>query len=198
MSPRLFVGLPLPPSVRATVAEAQRRLQGELPELRARWTEPDSAHLTLVFLGEVAEPEAQRCADTLAAAAAGRRPFACTTTALGAFPSARRPSVLWLGVAPQPAPPPSADPAGALGEMQRELAIAFRRLRDDPRPFRPHLTLARLRAPDAGARARLPAALAAAAPPAASWRCHEVVLFESRLRPQGAQHLVRARAVLGG
>jgi 2'-5' RNA ligase len=86
------------------------------------------------------------------------------------------------------------------GEWMRELAAQVeRRLAPlghvrDPREksFRPHLTLARFREPND---LRPLCAAIGPEPVGPTWPVDEVVLYESVLRPQGAQHVTRAHLV---
>jgi 2'-5' RNA ligase len=98
----------------------------------------DKLHLTVKFIGE-RPPDA---VDALAAAAARvasrHEPLLLEVGRFGAFPSQRRPRVLWLGVRP--------DPRLELLHHDVELACAELGLPVEGRPFRPHLTLGRVRA----------------------------------------------------
>ncbi|MHC5021506.1 MAG: RNA 2',3'-cyclic phosphodiesterase, partial [Planctomycetota bacterium] len=133
---RCFVQLELPPEARAHCAgrlAAWTRAAGRL-----RLTDPSRLHMTLAFLGEVAESRIPEIVAALEMAAAGHGPVRVAVGAPGAFPSLQRPRVLWFGV-------PDADGAvGALAEsVHAELeAIGLPRER---RPFRPHVTFARVR-----------------------------------------------------
>ena len=137
---RLFFAVELPREVREAAAAHAARLRRDFPEVRASWPRPESLHLTLKFLGEVAAPRVESLARAGEAAAADFAPFALTVEAAGAFPPRGAARVLWLGVS---------DDAGRLSKLQQRLedecaAAGFAR---ESKPFRPHLTLARLRSP---------------------------------------------------
>ena len=176
---RLFVAVDLPDSLRAALARERNRLKAACgPGEGVRWSRPEGLHLTLKFLGEVA---AARLAEVSAALAStgGFEPFDVGAGGFGFFPSARRPRVFWVGL---DAPP-------ALGELAARIESAMEPLgfARETRPFQPHLTLARF----AGQRAQpaLEAALSAAG--GANWgrfTVREYFLFESRLRPGGAEY----------
>jgi len=108
-------------------------------------------------------------------------PLELVAEGLGAFPSLRRPSVLWAGVRAL---------SGDLLAVQRaaEACAAAIGLSPEPKPFHPHLTLGRVRAP----RGLAPlleafAELAAAAPRFGdAFPAPAVALFQSELKPGGA------------
>lgn len=189
MSLRLFVAVEPTREVRDEAERAARHLRQSLPSLRARFTSAATIHLTLAFLGEVAETELEPLRTTLAGLGATARPFGCATGGLGAFPSGRRPSVLWLGIR---------DATGRLAELQHELTEALAKLGSgagDPR-FVPHLTLARVATLGGTDRSAVEAALASFEPGAATWPVEALTLFRSELGKGGARHTVVFRAPL--
>lgn len=105
--------------------------------------EPQNLHFTLSFLGQVEDDARDAIAAALADATRGVAPFCAHLRGVGAFPSARRPRVVWAGVED---PRPLSALATRVGE-----ALAARGLHGDDKDFRAHLTLARVkaeRAPD--------------------------------------------------
>lgn len=173
---RLFVGIPLPEEYQRGLAELRERLA---PRVRSRlgWTKEGNWHLTLKFLGEVDE---DRAAD-IGAALEGLRLAAFTLQAggTGYFPNARNPRVFWVGLA-QGADECSAW-AGQVETVMEGLGFA----RED-RPFRPHLTLARVKEARKDDWEGLRTEAAEVEWPAV--RIAEVVLWRSRLGPNGPAH----------
>jgi 2'-5' RNA ligase len=97
---RLFVALNLPDEERARLYDATAALrQAGLP---VRWVARDALHLTLEFLGEVAEPGVGAIQSALERLAAGHERLTLAIGGVGAFPSTRRPRVVWLGIRPAP------------------------------------------------------------------------------------------------
>jgi RNA 2',3'-cyclic 3'-phosphodiesterase len=95
---RVFVALNLPSDIRRNLADSLEPLrQRQLP---VRWTREESLHLTLKFLGDIDGTEVPRLKDTLQVVAGAHAPLVMSITGIGAFPSLRRASVLWAGVAP--------------------------------------------------------------------------------------------------
>jgi RNA 2',3'-cyclic 3'-phosphodiesterase len=107
-----------------------------------RWTSTDAWHVTLAFLGEVTEASLERLIPRLERGALRHESFRMSFGGAGAFPSASRANVLWSGVPGD---------RRALAELAQTVAAAARRAGAAPpdagRRFRPHLTLARCRAP---------------------------------------------------
>lgn len=190
MSKRLFVALPLPDHVKVVLDQAQRRLGRELKRGPVRWQELERSHLTLVFLGQVEERKLAACLFAVRTAAASCPPLPLRTGRFGAFPTAARPSVLWLGVEGD---------QHRLGDLQGDLR---RRLDEHVQEelasrFRPHLTLARLKDAPPSLRRKVAELLAEDPPTTAEWRAHTVQLLESRLGPQGPSYRMLLEAPLG-
>ena len=95
---RLFVAVNFPARLRQKIARLSRPM--EEAGVPGRWTDPDHVHLTLKFLGEVPATEVDPIAAALEEVAGKFRPFEMTFGPIGAFPSPRRPRVVWLGVEP--------------------------------------------------------------------------------------------------
>jgi 2'-5' RNA ligase len=177
---RLFIALDLPVPIRDELAAAQKHLQasGARP---LRWAHVGGLHLTLQFLGE----RPAELVDPLLAALAGLPPVECTLrlAGFGAFPAARNPQVLWVGIAGDFA---------ALHELQRRVVAVTAPLgiEAETRPYQPHLTLGRV--PEyAGRQHRINigVALEQARPPASlEWQSGPPLLYESVLTAQGPQY----------
>lgn len=132
---RLFAAVPLPSPAREEVAGLLERL-GATP-LPVRWVSGEGLHLTLKFYGEVAEDRLDAIAEAVRGAGAGEEPMALRLTDLGAFPTPARARVVWLGIE---APP-------ALELLQDRLERRSEAIGFPPEgvPFRPHVTLGRVR-----------------------------------------------------
>ena len=130
---RGFLAVVPPPDVigwTEALAESARRTDDGL-----RWTRPEQRHLTLQFLGRV--DDADSLAVPVAESVRRIAPFTLALGGGGAFPSPRRASVVWLGVATGAAE--LAEVAGVIAAATAPLGFG-----DDDRPFRAHLTLARV------------------------------------------------------
>lgn len=132
---RLFVAAYPSPAALAALAAA-------LPELRPQWrpVPQEQWHLTLAFLGDVAEGALAELRGRLGRAAGRSGPLVCGLAGAGAFPSAGRARVLWAGV--------SGDRDGLVRLAERVSAAARRTgIAVEERSHRPHLTVARARLP---------------------------------------------------
>lgn len=192
MNRRIFVALDPPEAVRRRIAgavAALRRSAGHAAD-EVRWTSPETLHLTVQFLGAVPEERIPEIDGAVRAAAAACRPLQLDVRGAGGFPNARRPRVVWLGLAGDVAPL-----AGLAEELGRRLTpLGFP---PEARGLNPHLTVGRAR--DAHGAPGLGGALAEVAQAEGiGWRAVELVLFESHLEPGGARHEPLLRAPLGG
>jgi 2'-5' RNA ligase len=192
MNHRLFVALDPPEAVLrriGAVVAGLRRTAGRAAD-EVRWTAAEGLHLTLQFLGAVPEERIAGLDGAIRAAAAASHPLQLELRGAGGFPNARRPRVVWLGLAGDLAP--LAALAEDLGRRLTPLGFP-----PEARHFTPHLTVGRSR--DAHGAPGLGGALAEAAQgEGLAWRVGELVLFESHLEPGGARHEALLRAPLGG
>jgi RNA 2',3'-cyclic 3'-phosphodiesterase len=137
---RLFIALAPPDFAIADLDAALAPLRGAHNGLR--WTGTEAWHVTLAFLGEVAEERLARLRPRMERAARRHTAFGLSLHAAGAFPSAARANVLWGGLAGD---------RRALAELAASVSAGARRAGapspDAGRRFHPHLTLARCRAP---------------------------------------------------
>lgn len=138
---RLFLAINLPESLRQSIWAAAADLRAR--DYPVRWVGVDAIHLTMKFLGEVDSEREKNLIEAIEGAVAGTKRFALPIAGFGAFPSARRARVVWVGCHAVP-------PLNLLHERmeQRLERLGFP---VEGRPFRPHLTLGRVRR---GARAR--------------------------------------------
>lgn len=169
---RVFVAVFPPPEVRKALADAARRLpiNGNV-----RFTAPANVHLTLKFLGDVAEDDMGHVARALGPVRERHGPFEAGISGFSAFPSPRRARILWAGIGE------GADRLRALAQdvEERLQPLGFER---EARPYHPHLTLGR-------ARGR-PVTLqdTKVSPPVAGFLVDQVDLVESVLDSAGATY----------
>ena len=177
---RLFVALNLPKKERDRIHRASRALRDQ--ELPVRWIEPGAYHLTLKFLGEVRAERVPPIDAILARVAAGNPPFATDFAGFGAFPTIRRPRVLWLGVEPTP----------ALRCLKQDIewGLAGAGFERETRAFHPHLTLGRVEREDGAGAFRGLDDLVAAMAFTGTVAVRSVELMRSQTSKTGSQYTV--------
>ncbi|HEX4776604.1 MAG TPA: RNA 2',3'-cyclic phosphodiesterase [Acidimicrobiia bacterium] len=153
-----------------------------------RATPREQWHVTLQFLGGVDDVDG--VARAVSSVASRHHAFGVALGGGGAFPSARRAGAAWIGARAG---------EGALRALAGDVSDALAPLgyaRDEER-FHAHLTVARTRGRDRRDARPLVDGLSGAAdgPP---WTVRDVVLFESRTRPSGAEYSAVERFGLAG
>ena len=184
---RCFLAIELPEDVRVRLEQLQDRFRAL--GRAVRWTRPAHIHLTVKFLGDVADDRLGTVCEKTSSVAGRISSFSLTVAGTGCFPPKGPARVVWAGIA---------EPPEALIEGQARLERAFAALGFAPehRPYRPHLTIGRVR--DAGASRRIrPAVEAQGDFAGGSFVVNELVLFQSVLEPTGAIHSIVSRARLG-
>jgi 2'-5' RNA ligase len=149
-----------------------------------RWVAPENLHVTLCFLGNVALVRLGLLVEELRRVATALSPFPMQLGAVTLFPSPQRPRVVSCEVAPVPR-------ISRLAEAVRE-AATLAGIALETRPFRPHLTLGRVRE---GKREPVTASVTSVDH---ALGVNEIVLFRSELRRSGALHTPLERIALGG
>jgi 2'-5' RNA ligase len=134
---RAFIAIELPKETQTAIQEQTVRLRGSLGEDLIRWVPMSNIHLNLKFLGDVVDTHVDFLKQMLAHEVESFSGFEIQIGGLGSFPTSKRPRVLWIGLhAP-----------AALASIQRNVESGSMRLgyQKEERPFRPHLTIGRVR-----------------------------------------------------
>lgn len=186
---RLFVAIELDDGAREAFAVEQARLRAAVGENGGpTWIPPHRLHLTLAFLGEVAEPRASEVVRIIARPISAA-PFTLAFGGLGVFPPRGAPRVIWV-----------ASTTGSEEAVILERTMAERLesvgLMLETRQFRPHVTLGRWRGGRPADARRLRATDRGLE--IARVVVDHVTLFESRLSTRGARYTPLARATLSG
>jgi RNA 2',3'-cyclic 3'-phosphodiesterase len=171
---RLFLALDVPVGIREELGRTMREMRSLASAVR--YVSEDKLHMTLKFLGSVEDARVGQVGSTARSAAIDFRPFEFHIRDLGAFPNESRPRILWAGFR---------DSGEALALQARlEESLAPLGFPKEARPFRAHLTIGRVKMP-----AKMTGLM--------QWldrnrdrqfgggRAQEIVLYESRLRPEG-------------
>jgi len=183
---RLFVALDLPERLRAEIDAWGR---SELADPALRPVRRESLHITLAFLGWVAEREIPRLSELVAASAAAAPPVALGDPV--ARPERGRPRLFAL-----PAESPGAI---SLQTGLAERLVAARLYEPEKRPFWPHVTVARVRREQRGSKRPAPVSKLPGALPKGLLQPFDGVrltLYRSELQPRGAQYTPLAQVEL--
>jgi 2'-5' RNA ligase len=187
---RLFVAVELGEAVQQEagriVEELRRRAGKGSPRARITWVAADRMHLTVRFIGEIADTAADGVIHALRAPI-GLAPFDVDWKGLGAFPKSGPPRVLWAGITR------GRDELVALeGEASMRLAAA--KIPREERPYSPHLTLARVR--DAAGLRSATLFEGMVDHVLGTTRVDAITLFQSKLSPKGPTYVTLQRTSL--
>jgi 2'-5' RNA ligase len=189
---RIFCAVDLPDDVRAQAAAHISRLREAASAAtaaspaRISWERAEKLHLTLKFLGELEPARIEALTRAAKRAAAGVEKFAVTLAEAGAFPANGNPRVLWLG----------------LRDETKQLAALHERLEEEcarenfpreARAFHPHITLARIRIPNAAPVRHLATLHRETKFEPATFNVHELIVMQSELGTGGSRYIPLSR-----
>jgi len=131
---RLFIGVRIPGEIKDSIAEVSGKLKSKVRE--ARVVAPDNLHITLKFLGEVAEEKIPRISGILTEITKDCAPFKTEVKGAGVFPDERNPRVFWIGC----------DSGGKLKKLNAliENRLETEGFKKESR-FKEHITIARFK-----------------------------------------------------
>ena len=147
---RAFLAVELSHELRAELTtveqELMQRLEPEIQrDMRIRWAQPASIHLTMKFLGDMDDRVIDPLLVEVEQAIGSRSAVTVPLERLGVFPRPQNPRVLWVG-------PSESWERGAEAERVAEIHGAIEqaceslRFLREAKPFSPHLTVARIKA----------------------------------------------------
>jgi RNA 2',3'-cyclic 3'-phosphodiesterase len=140
---RLFVAIDVSDETRAQLRRVREQLAHRLTTIarrpRVTWVAEEAAHVTIRFIGEVPDSVVEQVRAAMAPPLAGLA-YTIEFSGVGVFPKGARPRVVWIGA--------------NRGQEETAAVAAAVHQRLDPiigvgesRPFRAHLTLARVKEP---------------------------------------------------
>ena len=185
---RTFIGVEIGDEIRASAVALQEALAKTGAEVK--WVEPENLHISLLFLGEVDDRELHSVCRIVKAAATAEAPFPLRVLGVGAFPTPRRPKILWAGITE------GAEPLKRLYDAL-EGPLADLGYRKEERGYTPHLTLGRVKAEADGF------TLAKELPKHFAWDggrtvVEEILVFSSVLEKAGPVYTILGRAEMAG
>lgn len=128
---RLFVALDIDDDIRGRITRYLDGLRDFAPE--ARWVRPESLHVTLKFIGEKSESEADKI--KLALKSIDAPAIEMNFLGHGFFPEARAPRVFWVGI--------QQDSQLTFLAKSIDEGLSPLKIPKEEHAFNPHLTLAR-------------------------------------------------------
>ena len=186
---RAFLAIDPPEDILQKISGLQEKLKREISG-RISWTRPQGQHLTLKFFGDISTEDVNNICSAVQNRIVLEPPLNLKIEKIGVFPDTRRPRVLWCGVTGD---------TEKLSVLQKKLDVDFANIGfpRENRPFQAHLTLGRIK--DSHGLTEISEALTKySAFAAGEFGCKELILFQSKLSPQGAVYTKLAEFALGG
>ena len=183
---RLFVAVELSDEVRRAAGRSSNALREKLgSRVNARWVAPENLHVTVRFIGHVADDRADSLIRVVTAPIAAS-PFDLRLAGCGVFPSSGTPRVIWIGLD---------EGLSSLTAIHHEMNARLAPLGFEPenRPFSGHLTLARIKDTKRGANAEVRRAISEYQSARGRCRVTYATLFRSHLSPSGSRYEPLAR-----
>jgi len=169
---RLFVAVEIEQEIRERIKVFIDKWKPKISN--ARWVRAEGLHITLKFLGNIAEE--RRSGIERALGEIHAPPFPVSLNGIGVFPNSKSPRVLWVGISA------GKELAGLAEEIDEQMAsLGFDR---EKRAFSPHVTLARFK--ERANKAEIEAAISVPESNFGTMTAMEFHLYESKLSPQGS------------
>ncbi len=133
---RTFIAIEVPKEIKNAVEIYVNPLKKE--KAKISWVKPENIHITLKFLGEVAEDKIPEIYESLKKCLVGQKPFDIEVTGTGGFPNLSRPRVFWVGLK---------NGAVELKNLAKSIDNELNKhgFPRDKRDFNPHLTIGRVK-----------------------------------------------------
>jgi len=123
----------------ALIDDLRARVAASASRAKVTWVAVDRLHVTVRFIGEVDDTRVEAFRSALRHPLSGTA-FELSFAGVGSFPKSGSPRVIWVGLA---------DGADALAAFERQITqrLVDLGIAEESRPYKPHLTLARVREP---------------------------------------------------
>lgn len=165
---RAFIAVNLPQEIKDVLGLAIKNLDKINRGVKITWTKPENLHLTLHFLDEINDAEAELISAELDKIAAEYRKIGISLGEIGAFPDIKNPRTIVVGIRG----------GQILEKIQKKIGFGLKRfnLPVDMRPWESHITLGRVKA--GVAKISVP-------PPAGEFEVKNIELIKSTLTSNG-------------
>ena len=136
MGIRSFLAFELPPEIREKIGAVSRELQKT--RMPVRWVKVENIHLTMIFLGSVNEDAIDEIKEKVHLVVNRFSTIRTRLNGVGVFPHWKKPRVIWVGLNGE---------IETLSNLRDHLQSERKALglREEKRPFRPHLTIGRFK-----------------------------------------------------
>ncbi len=183
---RLFVAIELSEAVRKALSETQAGLKRTCPDVR--WIAAEQLHLTVKFLGEVADGDVAEISGAMKRAAAESKPFVMSTGECGCFPERGSVRIVWVRAMEE-----IGLLAGCVAAVEAQIEpLGFPR---EHRPFAAHITIGRVR--EGHSHGRVRESVQAHRCRVVEQNVSSLTLMSSALSPTGSTYTAVSRAKLG-
>ena len=171
---RLFIATPISRQVETELANIIYQLKSVAGNVR--WVKPENIHLTIKFLGETDDSLVEHLSEIIDKTSRETNILDFKISKIGGFPNLIRPRALWSGLEGDHIELERL--AGSLDERVHKLGYA-----KETRKFRPHLTLGRVKKPQA--LPQLAHFIESYKIEAMPFQIDRLTLFKSTLTPRG-------------
>ena len=171
---RAFIAIELPKEIKELMSGWREKLQPSSSG-HVSWVAPELMHLTVRFLGMVEERQIEAIAEAVGHAVEGLDGFDLNTGPLGAFPTIKKPKIIWIGLAESCQLTTISDRINATLK-----ASGLAPETKEGKPYHPHLTICRLRR-EGQVEGLDKAAAESKIAAKTSFKVRELILFKSEL-----------------
>jgi 2'-5' RNA ligase len=185
---RSFLAIELPKPILRKIEEVEADLKSTHADVR--WVSPEKIHLTLKFFGNIEESRIDSIFQSIEEPVRNTLPFSLKVQGVGAFPSMKSPRVIWMGLV---------NGSEILTPFQKEIEAQLEKIGFQPedRPFRPHLTLGRVKS-SRGKNDLAGTMEKHKEEEFGDFQVERVILFKSDLKPSGPIYTPLKEMKLGG
>jgi len=189
MKLRTFIAIDPSPEVAARLGEAVERMRQGSGGIR--WLREDQFHLTLRFLGSVAEEVLEQISSRLDVLAQQSPSLELEVRGIGFFPSPDRPRIVWAGIVGE------IEPLAALYEGVELVVQGLTPVSKEARAFRPHITIGRVHEPHKRYGMQRILSIGEVAE-FGQFTADQILLYKSELTPKGSRYTCLQAFKLGG
>lgn len=165
---RCFIAINLPPEIKDILEITIKNLAKINRGAKINWTKPENLHLTLHFLDEIDDVQAESVSAELQKIAVEYGKIGVSLGGIGAFPDEKNPRAIFVEILG----------SQILEKIQKKLGFELKRLNllMDFRPWKSHVTLGRV---------KIGAAKISVPPPSVEFKIKNIELIKSTLTPSG-------------